>query len=338
MIPLKVKDYIQGKIVLNSIPKILNLEVTNFCNLDCPICVAKNTREQGFLDLNLLKKLIKENKKILKNQFIWLHFNGEPLLHPHFPKIIRILKKNGIRTRFSTNATLLNEESSLKLMKAGLDYIVFSVDGYTKKTYEKIRKGASFEKVENNILNFLKIKKEQGFKTKTQIQIIKMKENKYEIKPFIQKWKKTDINYINVKSFCSRAWRARKISEFTELPGLEKKIKNRFPCFYLWETLIILWNGEVISCCQDLRGELKVGDVKNENLLQIWNSPKLVDLRKRQLNGDFSMTPCNQCPDWKGFPQNYPYYFSQTLIKLFLKKIFKREIKDEGINIIFNRK
>jgi hypothetical protein len=27
------------------------------------------------------------------------------------------------------------------------------------------------------------------------------------------------------------------------------------------------WNGEVIVCCQDLLGELKVGDVKKDTLL-----------------------------------------------------------------------
>lgn len=337
MIPLRVKEYIQGKTVLKSTPKILNIETTNFCNLNCPICVAKNTREQGFLDLDLLKKFIKENRKVLKNQFIWLHFNGEPLLHPYLPEIIKILKQNRIKTRLSTNSTLLTEDMSFKLMESGLDYIVFSVDSNTKEIYEKIRKGANFEETENNILNFLRIKKEKRFQTKTQIQIIKMKENKKEIQSFIQKWKKTDINYINIKSFCSRAWRVEEINKFIEISKLQKKIKDRPPCFYLWETLIILWNGDVIPCCQNLTGELRVGNLNNETLLQIWNNSELVNLRKQQLGNNFSMVPCNQCPDWKGFPRNYLYYFSNSLYKWFLKKFLKQEKKDEGINIIFNR-
>ncbi|PIR02494.1 MAG: hypothetical protein COY73_00140 [Candidatus Nealsonbacteria bacterium CG_4_10_14_0_8_um_filter_37_14] len=338
MIPLKVKEYIEGKTVLSSIPKILNLEVTNFCNLDCPMCVAKDTREQGFLDINFLKKILEENGAVFKNQFIWLHFNGESLLHPQLSKIIKILKEAGVKTRFSTNATLLTEEKSFELMKTGLDYIVFSVDGNTKRTYEKIRRGAKFEEVKNNILNFLRIKKENQFKTDTQIQIIRMKENEDEIEPFIKKWKKTDVNYINVKSFCTRAWQTKRISKFVDIPKLKKKITNRPPCFYHWETLIILWNGEVIACCQDLKGELKVGDLRKNNLMQIWNSPKLIEIRKRQINGDFSMIPCNRCPDWKGFPRNYPAYFAQSFIKLFFKKMLNRELKDEGIKIISNRK
>jgi len=341
MTPLKVKEYIEGKEFLSSIPKILNLEVTNFCNLNCPICVAKSTRKQGFLDLNLLNKIIKENEKVLRNQFIWLHFNGEPLLHPRLSEIIRILKKAGVKTRISTNATLLNKEKSLEIMRAGLDYIVFSVDGSTKETYEKIRRGADFEEVEDNIFGFLGIKKKKKFKTETQIQIIKMKENEKEIKPFIKKWKKTDIDYINVKSFSTRAWQAEEIREHVNTMGLSKlknRIHHRSPCFYLWETLIILWNGEVVACCQDLKGDLKIGDLKKENLMEIWNNHKLLKLRRQQLNNDFSMTPCAQCPDWKSLPRNYLVYFYQAFIKLFFKKVLNRELKDEGINIISNRK
>jgi len=338
MIPLKVKEYIQRKTRLTSYPKVLNIETTNFCNLNCPMCVAKDTREQGFLDLDFLERIIGENKKVLEGQFIWLHFNGEPLLHPYLPEIIKILKNNGIRTRFSTNAVFLDKKKASELMEAGLDYIVFSLDGYTKKTYETIRSGSNFEKVEENIRNFLKIKNDKGFKTETQVQFIKMKENKTEENLFIKKWKKTDINYINIKSFCSRAGKVHNISRFVDAPGLIKKIKRRPPCFYLWETLIILWNGKVISCCQDLLGELELGDLKKETLIDIWNSPKLIELRKKQLENDFSTRPCKYCPDWKFVPSGYISYFFDVAIKKFLVEVLKKEKKDEGINIIFNKK
>jgi radical SAM protein with 4Fe4S-binding SPASM domain len=337
MIPLKITEYIKAKTILSSFPKILNLEVTNFCNLNCPMCIVKETREQGFLRLDLLEKIVKENRKLLENQFIWLHFNGEPLLHPQLFEIIEFLKQNGIKTRLSTNATLLTKEVAFELMKAGLDYIVFSVDGNTKETYEKIRVGANFETVERNILSFLRIKKKYNFQTKTQIQFIKMKENEKEVKDFIKKWKKTDINFINIKSFCSRAWRARELERFGEIEKLRKKIIKRPPCFYLWETLVILWNGEVIVCCQDLLGELKVGDVKKDTLLTIWNNKKMQELRFRQLKGDFSMNPCNSCPDWKYIPRTFIGYIAREIYRKFFKIFLQQELKDEGIRIIFNK-
>jgi len=164
-----------------------------------------------------------------------------------------------------------------------------------------------------------------------------MKENEKEIKDFIKKWKETNINFINVKSFCSRAWKVRDINQFENIEKLRKKIIKRPPCFYLWETLVILWNGEVIVCCQDLLGELKVGDVKTEMLSEIWNNRRMQELRLKQLNRDFSMIPCNLCPDWKFIPRGYIGYLSRKIYQKFLKIFFKQELKDEGIHIIFNK-
>ena len=332
----RAKNYIQRRKTLNYPPKILNIEPTNLCNLNCPICVEKKERKQGFLEKELLKKFIQENKKILKGQFIWFHFGGESLLHPELPEMIKILKESDIKVRMSTNAVLLNNEISRKLMESGLDYIVFSVDGVKKETYEKIRKGASFEKVEKNILDFLKIKKDFGLRTKTQIQIVEIEDNKKEIAPFIKKWKKTDINYINVKSFCSRASRVKDKNLFRSLNKTKRKIEKHYPCFYLWETLIILWNGDVLPCCQNLTGELIVGNIKKNSLNEIWNSFAMKELRERHLvnNPPF---PCNQCPDWKGFPPNYLSFYIGVLYKLFFKKVLKKDLKDEGITIIQNK-
>lgn len=338
MIPLRVKEYIQKKVILDSSPIILNIEVTNACNLNCTICPSKGLAKKGFLDLDLLEKIIKENKDVLENQCVWLHYSGEPLLHPDLPKIIETFRINNIETRLSTNATLLTEDIAFKIMKAGLGYIVFSVDGYSKETYENIRKGADFDVVEKNILNFLRIKKKNNFKTKTQIQFIRINSNWNEQKYFIEKWKETDIDCINVKSFSTRAGRVNEIEKFTEIGKVKNKIEKRSPCFYPWETLVVLWDGRVITCCQDLLGELVVGDVKSHTLKTIWNSTAMMNLRKRQLNGDFSMTPCCNCSDWKKCSTNYLSYAYRSSLKFIIEKFGNRMLKDEGINIIFNKK
>lgn len=335
----KSKEYIKKKYYLSSVPRILNIEVTNKCNLQCAICPKKNSKEKlGFIDINFLEKIIKENKEILSGQAVWLHFSGEPLLHPDLPKIIKLLKENKIRTMLSTNAVLLSEEKSLDLLNAGLDYIVFSLDGYNKKTYEEVRIGANFDEVKKNILNFLRIKKNNGFNTLTQVQFVKLKTNIGEVKEFIKEWKKTDVNHINVKSFHTRAGKVDNIEKFNLNPDVYTRIIKRSPCFHLWETLIILWDGRVISCCQDLRGELVVGDLKKQTLLDIWNSRELQEIRKRQIEGDFSMNPCFSCGDWKKHSFSYFGSSCNFCFKKIKEIIFNRIIKDEGINVIINRK
>lgn len=334
MIPTKIKEYIDKKIFLTSKPTILNIEVTNVCNLNCPICSNRLATSKGFMSLEFLDKLINKNRSLLNSQTIWLHFGGEPLLHPRLSEIIKKLKDNNIRTRLSTNATLLTKEVSYKIMSAGLDYIVFSVDGNNKDSYENIRVGANFEKVVQNILDFLEVKKINNFGTKTQIQFIKTRLNKNETKQFIKRWMSTDIDCVNIKSLSNRAGKV----DLTDFLRKKKHFKkNNFePCFYLWDTLLVLWNGKVIPCCQDLLGDSVVGDANIDTLENIWNSAEIQRLRRDHINHKFSGA-CANCFDKKCLSGNYISYFFGRFYKNFLEKLTGRMIKDEGINIIFNK-
>ena len=87
--------------------------------------------------------------------------------------MLAIAKEMGVPSGISTNATILTEESSRRLIQAGLDYIIFAFDGATKATYEKYRKGAEFEKVRENILGFLKVKKELKSKIFCIVQMVR---------------------------------------------------------------------------------------------------------------------------------------------------------------------
>ena len=86
------------------------------------------------------------------------NWRGEPLLNPKIYDYIKYAKEKGIlETIINTNATNLTEKIE-KLIKSGLDLIIYSFDGGSKETYEKMRPGRfkqnSFEKVYGNIKNF----------------------------------------------------------------------------------------------------------------------------------------------------------------------------------------
>ena len=78
-----------------------------------------------------------------------------------------------------------------KLIKSGLDVIIFSFDGGTKKTYEKLRPGRfhqnNFDKVYENIKNFSKVKSKLGAKFPiTKIQMILTKDSRNETENFFK--------------------------------------------------------------------------------------------------------------------------------------------------------
>ena len=64
------------------------------------------------------------------------------MLNPALPEIIDYAKKNGVlETIINTNATKLNLEMSKKIIDSGLDLMIYSFDGGSKKSYEKMRPG-----------------------------------------------------------------------------------------------------------------------------------------------------------------------------------------------------
>jgi len=73
--------------------------------------------------------------------------------------MIRYCKDNtSAKISLSTNGVLLdNKDLSEKMISAGIDEIIFSLDAATADTYRKIKGYDNFDKVIKNIESFLKI-------------------------------------------------------------------------------------------------------------------------------------------------------------------------------------
>lgn len=178
----------------------LVIESTSRCNLKCAMC-PRNSYEHdiGDIDIELFKKISKYfNRGIDVNLAGW----GEPLLHPELDELINIAKRKGASVSFTTNATLLDIETSKKLIKNGLDFIDFSLDGATQETYENIRHGAKFENVISNIRNFIKIKDSLSSKTpRTSITFVMMKKNIHELPLMVRLARELNIDVLVAKNF-----------------------------------------------------------------------------------------------------------------------------------------
>ena len=104
--------------------------------------------------------------------------------------LIKYAKNKGIlEVIINTNATHLSEKMSYALIDAGLDFMIYSFDGGSKETYEKMRPGRfeenSFDDVYENIVNFSKIRKKVGSKFPyTKIQMILTEDSYHEQEQF----------------------------------------------------------------------------------------------------------------------------------------------------------
>jgi radical SAM protein with 4Fe4S-binding SPASM domain len=134
------------------LPRELQVEVTGACNLRCRMCLVRYRepldRVGNSMSLATFRRLVDELEGVER---ITLQGLGEPLLAPDLVAMVEHASSRGIAVGFNTNGTLLTALKADRLIAAGLDWLHVSVDGATRDTYESIRDGARFERVERNV-------------------------------------------------------------------------------------------------------------------------------------------------------------------------------------------
>ena len=176
-------NYVKGEVELPYPPLGIRIEPTNYCNLQCQMCPQKlmeKYRRKGFMDMGLYKKIIDEIKEFSKSKVyphITLYLGGEPLLHKNIIEMIKIAKEAEFSVHLNTNCVLLTPEISFRLLETEIDLIELSFDDLPKQEYESFRKNSNYDFVLSNIINLLKIKKENGF-NKTIVKIVGLRINK----------------------------------------------------------------------------------------------------------------------------------------------------------------
>jgi hypothetical protein len=67
------------------------------------------------------------------------------------------------------------------------------------------------------------------------------------------------------------------------------------PCWGLFNSAKVSWNGFLTMCCFDHDQRFDVADLNKTSLLEAWNHPRFVDLRQRHLADDLKGTLCSEC-------------------------------------------
>ncbi|MBI5820761.1 MAG: SPASM domain-containing protein [Verrucomicrobia bacterium] len=261
----------------------VNVELVNYCNLRCKWCALDHRMKKQAMSKETLHKALKDllfdkRFKSVKRLLFWSA--GETLLHPDVLGMFDVVKtykdsfaaagKFFPEVRLLTNATALNPQLSKGLVDSGVvDSIRFSVDGGSREKYEEIRSGARWEAVRENIGHFVRIN--QG-KIKTGIICIiefgKEQNTNWMTEEFQTLCKSVD----EVELRYPHDWIGN-----IEVNGLKKKFNNW--CYFLNHSMVLLPDGDVTVCCNDLNGKGAIGNLNNKTLFEIYSSRR----RKRMI-------------------------------------------------------
>ena len=268
-------------------PLCFDLEVASICDLACGFCYRQYvSTPDKIMKKELAFELIDQAAElnIPSMKFNW---RGEPLLNPQLPEIIDYAKKKGVlETIINTNATKLNTETSKKIINSGLDILIYSFDGGSKKTYEEMRPGRfkknDFDDIYQNILKFSKIKKEMKSKfPRTKIQMILTDQTRKDKKKFFELFKDI-VDDVSVKQYTERGGNLTDLNEKFEIDLRNKKeklisqygkdavlmkdskndiyiSKGRLPCEQPFQRLLTTYDGKVGMCCYDWGATHTVG-------------------------------------------------------------------------------
>jgi radical SAM protein with 4Fe4S-binding SPASM domain len=285
-----LKSYLLKRTHVPGGPLTLAIESTAKCNLFCPMCPRESIYfPPRNMELPLFRKISDEGRDFL--EFAVPYGVGEPLLNPEIYEMISYCRKLGVPTGLSTNATVLTEKASRMLIEAGLDYIIFAFDGATPETFEKYRKGADFHKVRNNILAFLRIKKEMKSRIFCIVQVVRLKDNASEVPDLVRMWRVAGINEVRVK-------KDEVHNEGSAIPGDHgSRPPLQHPCYLLWRgPMYIHYDGTVYPCCYIYPDE-PIGNLNKSTLPEVWNSERMVQLRQAHVRSDLSAYgACRNCP------------------------------------------
>jgi MoaA/NifB/PqqE/SkfB family radical SAM enzyme len=272
-------------------PQWLQVEINNSCNLACIMC--PRTALQRPVRLMSLAEFqdLAEGAVAAGIPRLRLFLLGEPLLHPELTEMIRCAKSLGVPSvEINTNAMALSPERSRELVAAGLDEVVFSLDGADAQSYEAIRRGGDYEQVVSNLEAFFRVRAESGReRPRGIVQTILMQPTAGQMEDFMRRWRPV-ADLVRVEA----------IREYQGIEGLSPfNLAARGelrPCPALWSYLVVLSDLRVVPCCTDINGELALGDVREAPLPQWWRHPRLQALRRAHLALDFTDLPlCAAC-------------------------------------------
>lgn len=346
-------------------PEHVYFALTNRCCLKCAMCdIAKTpSKIEDELSTPKIKEIIFQIKDLGVKHLIFS--GGEPLLREDLLEILEFSISIGIRmVDVITNGILFDENMIQKLIKIKLNHITVSLDGL-KETNDEIRGEGSFEKSANNIdkLNYYKEKFNSFFPT-VGINFTIMNKNIDDILKIIEfaRNKKCNIvvfqpvlfsntrmhekrknilwpseaNILKLKEILYKVATLKNtlkdLNIYTDAAVLRaipdyfkgRRPGNNFKCYEGIKRIVITYDGKVWSCMGIC------GDLKKDNLKNIWFSKKAMIIRERVKR---CKAHCLQ--DCVYFPSNISEPITNLLKQLGNKsKQEKEKVKEKLLKIV----
>jgi radical SAM protein with 4Fe4S-binding SPASM domain len=146
---MNMREFESGATVLRSRPRVLFVELTENCNLSCPMCRSSGAFERG---KNMSPELFDQFAAELfpTAEIVDLRGWGESSILKRFPDFVAKTHSYGCRVRLVTNLTVTNDELWRDLVR-NRALIVVSLDAARQDTLQTLRTGSKLATIVRNL-------------------------------------------------------------------------------------------------------------------------------------------------------------------------------------------
>ncbi len=261
------------------------IEITNQCNLHCTFCVNHN-RPSKYMSLEQFKFIA--NQVLLITPHLYLHVQGEPLLHPYLDQILDYCDLKKAKVQLVTNGSLLDRHPDLlnhsSLRKISIS--LHSLDFQDKNIQDFLNPILS-------LIDQIPLKKERFLELrfwtmnhlgKKSSQALEFLKNKYSFTPTKKKLSFQLKNQVFIN-----------FDEKFEWPTVRNNNSAYGTCIGGKSMIAILSDGTLTPCCLDCNGEINFGNILDTPLNELLHSSKFNSFITELKNNKLIEPLCQKC-------------------------------------------
>lgn len=241
------------------------VEIGNICNLKCSFCPGTR-REKRFMSAKEFR-LAGERLRDYTD-YLYFHLMGEPLLHPELETLLSIAGELGFRVIITTNGTLLDKRGDCLIESRAVHKVNISLQSFEAnaggelEAYVELCAGFALRAAAAGKLCVLRLWNNNGLDS-------------------------LNHSIVNIlRRYFPGEWRqSRRSLNLTDRVYLEPGDKFDWPdmaaenravsyCYGLRDQIGLLCDGTVVPCCLDHEGDIPLGNIFEESLEEILDSPR----------------------------------------------------------------
>jgi len=242
------------------------LEISNRCNLNCSFCPGTK-RPAGTMDREQFALALERLQPW--TDYLYFHLMGEPLCHPELKSFLSLAGESGFKVILTTNGTLLTRQQEMLLVAPALHKINISLHAFEANDLDipfsqylddcfRFGQQARGEK-----LVVYRLWNAGGADARNE-EILRVLE-RYFPKPWVTERRGMRVGQKLYLEYGDKF-------DWPDLEGQDRG--GQVSCYGLRDQIGVLWDGTVVPCCLDHEGDIPLGNLFEQELGQILDSPR----------------------------------------------------------------